>query len=267
MTEQPATDSTVLYAVSDGIATITLNRPEGMNGLDTATKDALLAAVTRAAEDESARVVVLTGSGRAFCVGQDLKEHREALQQGGELADTVTNHYNPTVHAIATMDKPVIAAINGVAAGAGVSLALACDFRIITDKAGLNLAFAGIALSCDTGASWTLPRLVGRAKAIELLYFPRTIPAGEALDLGLVSQVATAEEFERVVADLAGRLAVGPTRAYGALRRSVANAAGTDFASALAFEAEMMNATGLTQDHRDSVEAFVAKQEPVFHGR
>lgn len=267
MTERTESGSPVLYDVHDGIATITLNRPEAMNGLDLATKEALLDAVSRAAADDSARVVVLTGSGRAFCVGQDLKQHRAALAEGGELADTVTNHYNPTAHALATMDKPVVAAINGVAAGAGVSLALACDFRIITEAAGLNLAFSGIALSCDTGASWTLPRLVGRAKAIELLYFPRTIPAAEALDLGLVTRVAPAEDFDAAVAELAGRLAQGPTRSYGAIRRSVANSAGTDFASALAFEAEMMNATGLTQDHRDAVEAFVAKQPPVFNGR
>ncbi|RYE74422.1 MAG: enoyl-CoA hydratase/isomerase family protein, partial [Myxococcales bacterium] len=148
MTEQATSDAPVRYEVRDAVATITLNRPEGMNGLDTPTKEALLAAVTRAATDGEARVVVLTGSGRAFCVGQDLKEHREGLANGDELSGTVTQHYNPTVHALATMDKPVIAAINGVAAGAGVSLALACDLRIINAKAGLNMAFSGIALSC-----------------------------------------------------------------------------------------------------------------------
>lgn len=267
MSDSSPTNEPVTVTVSDAVATVTLNRPEGMNGLDNATKDALLAAVTRVAQDDTVRAVVLTGSGRAFCVGQDLKEHRTALSEGGELGDTVTNHYNPTVHALATMDKPVIAAINGVAAGAGVSLALACDFRVIVDSAGLNLAFAGIGLSCDTGASWTLPRLVGTAKAIELLYFPRTIPAQEALDLGLVTRVVSADEFGGVVADLAAQLASGPTRSYGAIRRSVANSAGTDLADALAFEAQMMNETGLTQDHRDAVEAFVAKQPPVWRGR
>ena len=259
--------SPVTYEVQDAIATITLNRPEAMNGLNNATKDALLAAVTKAADDADVRAVVLTGSGRAFCVGQDLKEHREALNSGGELGDTVTNHYNPTVLALATMDKPVIAAINGVAAGAGVSLALAADFRIINETAGLNFAFAGIGLSCDTGASWTLPRLVGRAKAIELLYFPRTIPASEALDLGLVSRVVGADELADTVAELATTLAAGPTRSYGAIRRSVATSASADFADALAFEARMMNETGLTQDHRDAVESFVAKEKPAFQGR
>lgn len=267
MSERPDSSSPVLYDVKDSVATITINRPDAMNGLDLATKEALLAAVTRAAHDDQARAVVLTGSGRAFCVGQDLKQHLEALKDGGELNETVTQHYNPTVRALATMDKPVIAAINGVAAGAGVSLAMACDFRVITAEGGLNLAFSGIALSCDTGASWTLPRLVGRAKAIELLYFPRTIPASEALELGLVTRVVPAEDFAAVVSGLASQLAQGPTLAYGAIRRSVTNSAGTDLDTALAFEAEMMNATGLTQDHREAVAAFVAKRRPVFHGR
>lgn len=267
MSEQTDADSPVLYEVRDAIATITFNRPQAMNGLDNATKDALLAAVTKAAEDDAVRAVVLTGSGRAFCVGQELKEHRAGLQAGEDLSGTVTHHYNPTVLALATMDKPVVAAINGVAAGAGVSLALACDFRIINESAGLNLAFAGIGLSCDTGASWTLPRFVGRAKAIELLYFPRTIPAEEALELGLVSEVVPGDEVATKAAELAARLASGPTLAYGAIRRSVAHSAGTDLATALAFEAERMTETGRSEDHRNAVESFLAKEKPVWNGR
>ena len=143
------------------------------------------------------RCVVLTGTGRAFCVGQDLKEHIEILRSGSSdaLFRTVPEHYNPIVTAVATMPKPVIAAVNGVAAGAGASLAFACDFRILADTAGFNLAFTGIALSCDTGASWTLPRLVGRAKALELLYFPRTLKADESLELGLATKVVPADDL------------------------------------------------------------------------
>jgi 2-(1,2-epoxy-1,2-dihydrophenyl)acetyl-CoA isomerase len=193
MTDQPVT-----YDVTEGVATITLNRPDAMNSLDVATKEALRDAVTTAADDEGVRAVVLTGSGRAFCVGQDLKEHVQILQSGdtSALFDTVPKHYNPIVQAVATMPKPVIAAVNGVAAGAGASLAFACDFRVLADTAGFNLAFTGIALSCDTGASWTLPRLVGRAKAIELLYFPRTIPAAEAEELGLATRVVSADDLD-----------------------------------------------------------------------
>ncbi len=151
------------YEVADGVATVTFNRPDTMNSLTTDTKVALRDALHQAAADSEARCVVLTGTGRAFCVGQDLKEHVAGLTSDdpGQLSDTVQEHYNPAVTAIATMPKPVIAAVNGIAAGAGASLAFAADFRVLRRSAGFNLAFAGIALSCDTGASWTLPRLVG----------------------------------------------------------------------------------------------------------
>ena len=265
MTEQQP----VLYDVADGVATITLNRPDAMNSLDVATKVALRDEVLDAASDDAVRCVVLTGTGRAFSVGQDLKEHVTILKEGtsDELFRTVPEHYNPTVTAIATMPKPVVAAVNGVAAGAGASLAFACDFRVLADTAGFNLAFAGIALSCDTGSSWTLPRLVGRAKAMELLYFPRTIKSAEALELGLATRVVPADGLAEEVATLATRLAEGPTLSYGAIRRSVLHSEGGDFESALAFEAEMMALTGATQDHRNAVDAFVAKQKPVFEGR
>jgi enoyl-CoA hydratase/carnithine racemase len=171
----------VLVDVADGVATVTLNRPDAMNSLDVRLKLALLDAVRSVAEDDAVRCVVLTGTGRAFCVGQDLKEHIGILQSGDRSAlfNTVEEHYNPIVQTLATMPKPVIAGVNGVAAGAGASLAFACDLRVVADSAGFNLAFAGVALSCDTGSSWTLQRLVGRAKALELLYFPRTVGAEE----------------------------------------------------------------------------------------
>jgi 2-(1,2-epoxy-1,2-dihydrophenyl)acetyl-CoA isomerase len=264
MTDQPVT-----YAVSDGVATITLDRPDDMNSLDVATKVALRDVVTEAAEDATVRCVVLTGSGRAFCVGQDLKEHIQILRSSSsdELFRTVPEHYNPIVTALATMEKPVIAAVNGVAAGAGASLAFACDFRILADTAGFNLAFTGVALSCDTGASWTLPRLVGRAKALELLYFPRTIPASEALELGLATKVVAPDELQQETTTLAQRLAAGPTVAFGSVRRSVAFSAGNDFETSLDFEAQMMARTGATQDHANAVASFVAKEKPVFEGK
>lgn len=263
------TDQPVLYTVSDGVATIALNRPEAMNSLNVATKVGLRDAVLQAAEDSAVRCVVLTGSGRAFCVGQDLREHVEILNSGSsdELFTTVPEHYNPTVQAVATMPKPVIAAVNGVAAGAGASLAFACDFRLLADSAGFNLAFTGIALSCDTGVSWTLPRLVGRAKAIELLYFPRTLPATEAEELGLATKVVPAADLEQETLTLARRLASGPTVAFGAVRRSVAYSAGHDLASSLELEAEMMALTGATSDHTNAVASFVAKEKPTFEGR
>ena len=263
------TDSPVLLDLVAGVATITLNRPEAYNSLDIATKELLLETVQRVADDPEVRCVVLTGTGKAFCSGQDLKEHIHLLHNGGSdlLFTTVDRHYNPTVLALAGMAKPVIAAINGVAAGAGASLAFACDLRIVADTAGFNLAFANVALSCDTGASYTLQRLVGRAKAIELLYFPRTISAADALELGLATKVVPADELATEVAELAARLAAGPTVALGAMRQSVAYAAGHSFEESVAVESAMMQKTGATADHQAAVAAFVAKEKPAFEGR
>ncbi|MCD4526438.1 enoyl-CoA hydratase/isomerase family protein [Nocardioides sp. cx-173] len=263
------TSAPVRLDLVDGVATITLDRPDAMNSLDVATKVLLLETVRTVAEDPAARCVVLTGTGRAFCTGQDLKEHIQLLHNGGsaQLFSTVDDHYNPIVSALAGMAKPVIAAVNGVAAGAGASLALACDLRIVADTAGFNLAFANVALSCDTGASYHLPRLVGPAKAIELLYFPRTLKADEALELGLATRVVPAADLTAEVTALATRLAAGPTVALGAMRRSVAYASGHTFEESVAFESAMMQQTGATADHEAAVAAFVAKQKPVFEGR
>jgi 2-(1,2-epoxy-1,2-dihydrophenyl)acetyl-CoA isomerase len=269
MTASAPESAPVLYDVTDGVATIRLNRPDAMNSLDVATKELLREVVQHAAEDPAARCVVLTGTGRAFCTGQDLKEHIQLLDSGSSdaLFTTVEKHYNPIVTAVATMEKPVVAAVNGVAAGAGASLAFACDLRIVADTAGFNLAFANVALSCDTGSSYTLQRLVGPAKALELLYFPRTVKADEALSLGLATQVVPADELDATVADVAGRLAAGPTMALGSIRRSVAYAASHTFEEALELEGRMMARTGATADHRTAVDAFLAKEKPVFSGR
>jgi 2-(1,2-epoxy-1,2-dihydrophenyl)acetyl-CoA isomerase len=265
----PAADAPVLLDVADGVATITLNRPAAYNSLDIATKELLRDTVRAVAEDDAVRCVVLTGTGKAFCTGQDLKEHVELLHNGGSdaLFSTVDEHYNPIVTTLAAMAKPVVAAVNGVAAGAGASLAFACDVRIVADTAGFNLAFANVALSCDTGASYTLQRLVGRAKAMELLYFPRTVDAAEALELGLATRVVAAAELDGIVRELAARLAAGPTVALGAMRRSVAYSADHTFEESVAFESAMMQLTGATADHRAAVAAFVAKEKPVFQGR
>jgi 2-(1,2-epoxy-1,2-dihydrophenyl)acetyl-CoA isomerase len=258
----------VLLHLTDAVATVTLNRPEAMNALDIATKDVLLATLRQVADDPAVRCVVLTGTGRAFCVGQDLREHIGLLAgRDDSLWTTVPEHYNPIVELLSTMNKPVIAAINGVAAGAGASFAFAADLRIMVDTGGFNLAFAGIALSCDSGASWTLPRLIGIAKAKELLLFPRTVPADEALELGMVNRVVSAEELPAAVDQLARTLAAGPTLAYGSIRRSVAFSAGEPLRESLAHEADQMAVTGGSQDHAAAVAAFLAKEAPIFQGR
>lgn len=256
---------TVLYEVGDGLATVTLNRPEALNALDTATKDALRDALQEAGADQAVRAVLLTGKGRAFCVGQDLREHVDVLEAGGGMT-TVADHYNPIALAIATMPKPVVAGVNGVAAGAGAGFAFAADYRVVADTASFNTSFAGVALSTDSGMSWTLPRLVGHARAAELLFFPRAVPAVEAAALGLANQVVGADTLPAEALALARRLAAGPTLAYAAMKRALAYSAGHSLPEALALEAELQVAAGATADHREAVSAFLAKRPPRFAG-
>lgn len=259
----------VTYSVAAGVGTITFDRPEGMNSLTLATKIALRDAMHEAAADNAVRCVVLAGTGRAFCVGQDLNEHVAGLRSAGTapISNTVVEHYNPIITAIVTMPKPVIAAVNGVAAGAGASLAFGADFRILKESAGFNLAFAAIALSCDTGSSWTLQRLVGLAKATELLLLPRTIGAAESLSLGLATTVVPDDEFDAAVGALARKLAAGPTIAYASIKRALAFSASNDLPASLAHEAQKMTLTGGTADHLAAVEAFLAKEKPTFQGK
>ncbi|HEY7718315.1 MAG TPA: enoyl-CoA hydratase-related protein [Pedococcus sp.] len=267
-TEAPAEPPVLLETTPEGVATVRLNRPEAMNSLDVATKELLLQTLRAVADDPAVRCVVLTGSGRAFCVGQDLREHVGLLRESsGELFRTVPEHYNPIVELIATMPKPVVAAVNGVAAGAGAAFAFAADFRVMVEQAGVNLAFAGIALSCDSGSSWSLPRLVGPAKAKELLMLPRTVPAQECLELGLATSVVPADQLESAVDELTRTLAAGPTLAYGCIRRAIAHSAAAPLPDALAREGEYMALTGASEDHRAAVDAFLAKEQPAFTGR
>lgn len=262
---------TVLYDVSEGLATITLNRPEAMNALDVATKTALREAVRTAAEDEAVRAVLLTGTGRAFCVGQDLKEH-VALMGGaagrpGTVMSTVREHYNPIVTAIATMPKPVVAGVNGVAAGAGAGFAFAADYRVVADTATFNTSFAGIGLTADSGASWTLPRLIGHGRAADLLLFPRSVPAQEALELGIANRVVPAGELAAQAREVAGRLAQGPTVAYTAIKASLAYGADHSLPATLEKEDELQTVAGDSEDHRIAVEAFLKKEKPRYVGR
>jgi 2-(1,2-epoxy-1,2-dihydrophenyl)acetyl-CoA isomerase len=257
----------VVYDVTEGVGTITLNRPDALNSLDSATKAALRDAVTAAAEDDSVRVIVLRGTGRAFCVGQDLKEHAASLEAGTGLANTVRDHYNPLLRALTSAPKPVIAAVNGVAAGAGAALAFAADLRIASDKAAFNLAFANIGLTADSGGSWTLPRLVGPAKALEMLMLPETIGIEQAQELGLVHRVVPAAELDAAVGELAAKMAVGPTTAYAALKKAVAFGLTHSFDETLELEADLQDECAATADHLNAVRAFLAKEKPVFTGR
>ncbi|MDP9849075.1 enoyl-CoA hydratase-related protein [Streptosporangium lutulentum] len=256
----------VLYSVDDAVATVTIDRPEAMNALTTRTKADLLEALTMASQDHAVRAVLLTGSGRAFCAGQDLNEHAANLEAGRGLNDTVRTHYNPIVRTIAEMGKPVVAAVNGVAAGAGAGLAFACDLRIASEKAKFAMAFGGIGLAPDSGTSWTLQRLVGLPRATELLLLGEPLDAARALELGIVSQVVPADELSATAHRLAVRLAQGPTSAYAATKRALEHAASSSLADALALEAELQDACVKTDDHLNATRSFLNKERPVFEG-
>ncbi|MFC9427773.1 enoyl-CoA hydratase/isomerase family protein [Streptomyces sp. NPDC056987] len=264
---------TVLYEVSDGLATITINRPEAMNAMDVATKVALRDALTAAGDDAAVRGVLLTAAGsRAFCVGQDLKEHTALLAEdartgAGQTMSTVREHYNPIVRAITGMPKPVVAGINGVAAGAGLGFALAADYRIAADTAAFTTSFAGVALTADSGISWTLPRLIGRGRATDLLLFPRSVPAAEAHAWGLVDRLVPAADLAATAARVAAELAAGPTVAYAALKESLAYGAEHSLAETLEKEDELQTRAGTSEDHGIAVRAFLAKEKPRYVGR
>jgi 2-(1,2-epoxy-1,2-dihydrophenyl)acetyl-CoA isomerase len=253
---------------TDGVATLTMNRAKSMNSLSVALKEALLDATREVSADPSVRAVVLAGSGRGFCVGQDLREHIALLEAADPAPlSTVAQHYNPLVLSLARMPKPVIAAVNGMAAGAGAGLAFACDFRIAARGAGFLLAFANVGLTLDSGVSWTLPRLIGSARATALALLAEPITSEAALEMGLVNAVVEDDRVHEAAHELAARLAAGPTAAYAAIKQSISYAADHDLEAALAMEDHLQGAMGQTEDHHTATAAFVAKQKPTFLGR
>jgi 2-(1,2-epoxy-1,2-dihydrophenyl)acetyl-CoA isomerase len=259
--------SVLRYEVAAGVATLTMDRPEALNALTVELKVALLEALQRAGSDQAVRAVVLTGAGRGFCVGQDLREHADGLAAGDLDLSTVAEHYNPLIEALATLPKPVIAAVNGAAAGAGASIAFACDVRVAAADASFLMAFARVGLGPDSGASWTLPRLVGHGRAAAMLMLAEPVPAAQALEMGLVSAVVPTEALAETAAGLAAKLATGPTAAYAAIKDTLAYAASHPLAESLANEAAAQARCGHTEDHRHAVEAFLAKQTATFTGR
>ena len=252
-----------------GAATwITLDRPDALNALDDPTKEALVGALGEAAEDDSVRAVALTGAGRAFCVGQDVRELEQGYREGRapDLAAALERHYTPICRLLAGMPKPTVAVVNGVAAGAGVSLALACDLRLASDAARWRLAFSGIALVPDAGSTWHLPRVVGLSRAMEIALLGDWVDADQALQFGLINRVWPADGFPRQAEAAVAALAAGPTLAFARTKALFRDHLGTDLAGALAGEAEAQVASGQTKDHLEGVTAFLEKRPPTFQG-
>jgi 2-(1,2-epoxy-1,2-dihydrophenyl)acetyl-CoA isomerase len=263
----PVTDGVVLHQVDGAVATITINRPEARNALTAQTKVALLDALADCSTDDAVRAVILTGAGQAFCAGQDLREHADLLAAGAAPLATVSEHYNPIIETITGMPKPVIAALPGVAAGAGASLAFACDFRVAAERASFMLAFARVGLGPDSGASWTLQRLIGPARAAEMLMLAEPVDAATALGLGLLTSVTADEDLPAAASALAARLAAGPTLAYAAIKAALLYASTHSLSDSLAKEADLQTRLGSTEDHREATLAFVNKQVPAYKGR
>ncbi len=259
----------LLVERDEGLVTLTLNRPDSLNSLDTELKVALRDTLAALEQDPECRAVLLTGAGRAFCVGQDLREHVATLEQGSDdPLGTVREHYNPIATLLAGLGKPVVAAVRGVASGAGASLSFLADFRVGGPSTSFLMAFANVGLAGDTGVSWTLPRLVGHAKATELMLLAEPVKAPEAARLGmLTSLVDSDDEVLPTARALAARLAAGPTVAYGAIKRALAVAEAGTLGDALAAEMHAQWVAGATEDHRAATAAFMAKQRPTFRGR
>lgn len=256
-------DAVLRSELGGAVLTLTLNRPDALNALNADLRQALLAGIKAAARDDAVRAVVLTGAGRGFCAGADLR--------GGEgerrFRGVLEREYNPLIEAMRDLPKPIVAGVNGVAAGAGMSLALACDIVVAAAEARFVPAFHRIGLVPDSGLARTLVRSMGRHRAFEILLGERHLHAEDARDLGLVAAVVPAEALPQTTRDLAERLAAGPTRAIGLTKRLLGVAEDATLGETLRAEAALQDLAGRTDDHAEGVAAFGEKRDPDFGGR
>jgi 2-(1,2-epoxy-1,2-dihydrophenyl)acetyl-CoA isomerase len=253
----------------NGVRTIRLNRPEALNAFNRQLFEELHDVLRGVERDETVRIVVLTGAGRAFCVGQDLREIQSQpdVNETSRLGTLLRSRYNTLIVQLRTVQKPVVAAVNGVAAGAGMSLALACDLRVASGQARFVSAFSRIGLVPDSGMLYFLPRVIGWSKAYELMLTSDEINAEEALKLGLVNKVMEGDDFELAVQEYAARLAQGPSVAYQLIKRGLLRSEISNLESMLELEAQYQDIAGRTEDFREGLDAFVAKRRPHFKGR
>ena len=260
----PPAFTTLRYELVDAVATITLDRSDSLNALTVASKRELLAALGAVADDASVRAVVLTGAGRAFCSGQDLKERLEP--DAAPLDVELRERYNPIVRSMRALDRPIVAAVNGVAAGAGASLAFAADIRLAAEGASFLLAFGRVGLIPDSGATWLLPRLVGPSKAAEMALLAEPLTAFDAERFGLVSRVVPADRLLDEARAVAGRLAGLAPRAVALTKQALDAAWTSSFEDALELEARFQGEAGSTVDHAEGIAAFLEKRPPRFTG-
>jgi len=258
---------TILYTIDQGVGTIMLNRPDSFNAANEQLTTDLQAALADASTNEAVRCVVLTGAGKAFCSGQDLKDAPKPGDTKRDLRDSLNRRYNPIIRAMRAMPKPIIAGINGVAAGAGLSLALAADMRIMSASARLVEAFIGIALIPDSGATYFYPRMLGYAKAFEVATLNKPIAADEALRLGLVNMVVAPAAFGTALQKMATQYAQGPTQTYGFVKHLLQQGMTATLDDMLEAETEFQQRAGSSYDYSEGVAAFIEKRKPVFRGQ
>ena len=256
---------TLLVSSEGGVRTITINRPDDLNAIDDRVTKELQAELRGIAKDRSIRCLVLAGAGRAFCAGQDLKS---VMERTGpfDFTEALRKRYNPVISALKSLEIPTLACINGVAAGAGWSLALACDLRIASTKAKFVSAFSKIGLVPDSGMTWTLPRLVGLSKALEIAWIGDPLSAEIALQLGLVNRLAEPEELLKATTEWAAALAKSATKGLGLTKRAMYAALTNDLESQLEYEAQLQGVAGKTKDYTEGVKAFIEKRPAEFTG-
>lgn len=253
------------YEVAQGVATITLNRPEVYNALNDGITYELQDALKAVAKDDQVRVVVLTGAGKAFCSGQDLKA--ASGQEKRSFMESLQKRYNPIIRAMRSLPKPIICRLNGVAAGAGCSLALASDLIIASEEATLIEVFINIGLVPDSGSAYFLPRLVGMAKAFELCAMGSRVKAAEALQLGLVNRVTPVDQLDTVVKEYTDYFAQAPTKSIGLVKKMLTKATTSGLDEMLDYEAYCQEIAGTSQDYKEGVTAFLEKRKPAFKGK
>ncbi|HEY9870049.1 MAG TPA: enoyl-CoA hydratase-related protein [Candidatus Obscuribacterales bacterium] len=264
-----AEENILLIESKGAVRVVTLNRPDKLNSFNDELTFKLQAALKEAEKDSSVRCLIITGAGRGFCAGQDLASRSISFEAGQRpcLGDSIRRRYNPLIIRIRRMEKPIIAAVNGVAAGAGASLAFACDFRIAADSASFIQSFTKVGLIPDSGSTFFLPRMVGITRALELMLTADKLEAREALTLGLVNNVVPQDQVMKAALAFAERLSLGPTKAFGLTKRAVNRAVFPDLEELLDYEASLQEIAGRSDDFEEGVKAFIEKRQPIYSGK